>query len=316
MPQVVGTSQTEVATYKYKIDFSHTRMSQVIVTFYKFIKLPDFQAKRQPLLEFCQEREIKGTILLAEEGINGTLAGSSQAIDSILAYLRSDRRLADLEVKESRAEDNPFDRLKVKLKKEIVTIGIPEINPSDRVGKYVKPQDWNELISDPEVMTIDTRNAYEVAIGSFKGAIDPKTDSFREFPEYVRKNLDPAKHKKVALFCTGGIRCEKATSFLLNEGFEEVYHLKGGILKYLKEIPSQESIWEGECFVFDDRVAVKDGLEEGSYQLCFSCGNPISEEDKNSPLYEQGISCHHCFDRLTPEKRARQQSKIRNKNRL
>ncbi|WP_445633728.1 rhodanese-related sulfurtransferase [Nostoc sp. DSM 114161] len=284
---------------------------QVVATLYKFVKLPDFAEKREPLLSYCQEQGIKGTILLAEEGINGTIAGSRQAIDSVLWFLRSDPRLADLEHKESYTQTPPFERMKVRLKQEIVTLGLPEIDPNERVGTYITPQEWNDLISDPEVTVIDTRNDYEVNIGTFQGAENPQTVSFREFPDYVRQHLDPTKHKKVALFCTGGIRCEKASSFMLSQGFAEVYHLKGGILKYLEEIPPQESLWEGECFVFDERVAVSHGLEEGSYELCLCCGYPISEEDKLSPKYEQGISCAYCFDSLTDEKRARQQEKWR-----
>ncbi|PHJ66273.1 hypothetical protein VF14_32345 [Nostoc linckia z18] len=284
---------------------------QVVATLYKFVKLPDFAEKREPLLSYCQGQGIKGTILLAEEGINGTIAGSRQAIDSVLWFLRSDPRLADLEHKESYTETPPFERMKVRLKQEIVTLGLPEIDPNEQVGTYVTPEEWNNLISDPEVTVIDTRNDYEVNIGTFQGAENPQTASFREFPDYVRQHLDPTKHKKVALFCTGGIRCEKASSFMLAQGFAEVYHLKGGILKYLEEIPAQASLWQGECFVFDERVAVSHGLESGSYELCLSCGRPISEEDKLSPKYEPGISCAHCFDSLTDEKRARQQEKWR-----
>ncbi|MBW4674827.1 MAG: rhodanese-related sulfurtransferase [Desmonostoc geniculatum HA4340-LM1] len=284
---------------------------QVVATLYKFVKLPDFADKREPLLSYCQGQGVKGTILLAEEGINGTIAGSRQAIDSVLWFLRSDSRLADLEHKESYTQTPPFERMKVRLKQEIVTLGLPEIDPNERVGTYVTPQEWNDLISDPEVTVIDTRNDYEVNIGTFQGAENPQTESFREFPDYVRHHLDPTQHKKVALFCTGGIRCEKASSFMLAQGFAEVYHLKGGILKYLQEIPAQESLWEGECFVFDERVAVNHGLESGSYELCLCCGRPISEEDKVSPKYEQGISCAYCFDSLTDEKRARQQEKWR-----
>ncbi|MBC1238895.1 rhodanese-related sulfurtransferase [Nostoc sp. 2RC] len=284
---------------------------QVVATLYKFVKLPDFAQKREPLLSYCQGQGIKGTILLAEEGINGTIAGSRQAIDSVLWFLRSDPRLADLEHKESYTETPPFERMKVRLKQEIVTLGLPEIDPNEQVGTYVTPEEWNNLISDPEVTVIDTRNDYEVNIGTFQGAENPQTASFREFPDYVRQHLDPTKHKKVALFCTGGIRCEKASSFMLAQGFAEVYHLKGGILKYLEEIPAQASLWQGECFVFDERVAVSHGLESGSYELCLSCGRPISEEDKLSPKYEPGISCAHCFDSLTDEKRARQQEKWR-----
>lgn len=272
-------------------------MSQVVATFYKFVRLPDFAEKRDSLLAYCQAQGIKGTILLAAEGINATIAGSRQAIDSLLALLRSDPRLVDLEPKESYADFPPFDRMKVRLKKEIVTLGLPEVDPSDRVGTYVTPQDWNELISDPEVTVIDTRNDYEVSIGTFKGAQNPKTASFRQFPDYVRTHLDPTKHKKVAMFCTGGIRCEKATSFMMAQGFQEVYHLKGGILKYLEEVPQEESLWQGECFVFDQRVAVREGLAIGTHDMCPSCGHPISEADKTSPDYQEGVSCPYCCDR-------------------
>lgn len=276
-------------------------MTQVVVAFYKFVKLPDFAEKREPLLSHCQAQGIRGTILLAEEGINGTLAGSRQAIDSVLYFLRSDPRLVDLEHKESYADSKPFERMKVKLKKEIVTLGLPEINPNETVGTYVSPHEWNALISDPEVTVIDTRNDFEVSIGTFTGAQNPKTASFRQFPNYVHNHLDPNKHKKVALFCTGGIRCEKATSFMMSQGFQEVYHLKGGILKYLEEIPAQESLWTGECFVFDQRVAVGEGLGIGTYKMCLSCGHLISEADTTSPHYQEGISCSYCFDKLTQE---------------
>lgn len=278
-------------------------MTQVVVTFYKFVRLPDFAEKREPLLSHCEAQGIRGTILLAAEGINGTIAGSREAIDSVLTFLRSDPRLVDLEYKESYADSAPFDRMKVRLKKEIVTLGLPEIDPSDRVGTYVSPQEWNELISDPEVTIIDTRNEYEVSIGTFRGAKNPKTASFRQFPDYVRNHLDPTKQRKVALFCTGGIRCEKATSFMIAQGFQEVYHLKGGILKYLEEVPAEESLWQGECFVFDQRVAVRDGLAIGTHEMCPSCGHPISEADKTSPHYQEGVSCPYCCDRLTQEKR-------------
>ncbi|HEY9614725.1 rhodanese-related sulfurtransferase, partial [Allocoleopsis sp.] len=281
-------------------------MTQVVATFYKFVKLPDFAEKRDTLLSHCEAQGIKGTILLAAEGINGTIAGSRQAIDSVLSFLRSDPRLIDLEHKESPADSPPFDRLKVRLKKEIVTLGLPEIDPSDRVGTYVSPQEWNALISDPEVTLIDTRNDYEVSIGTFQGAQNPKTASFRQFPNYVRTHLDPTKHKKVAMFCTGGIRCEKATSLMMAQGFQEVYHLQGGILKYLEEVPPEESLWQGECFVFDQRVAVEHGLEAGTHEMCRSCGHPIAEDDKVSPHYQEGISCPYCFERLTEEKLARQ----------
>jgi UPF0176 protein len=286
-------------------------MSQVVATFYKFVRLPDFAEKRDSLLSYCEAQGIRGTILLAAEGINGTIAGSRKAIDSVLSFLRSDPRLVDLEHKESYADSGAFDRMKVRLKKEIVTLGLPEINPSDRVGTYVSPKEWNELISDPEVTIIDTRNDYEVTIGTFKGAQNPKTASFRQFPDYVRNHLDPTKHKKVALFCTGGIRCEKATSFMMAQGFQEVYHLKGGILKYLEEVPEDESLWQGECFVFDQRVAVREGLAAGTHEMCQSCGHPISEADKTSPHYQEYISCLYCFDSLTEEKQARQEARQR-----
>lgn len=291
-------------------------MTEVVATFYKFVKLPDFAEKQAPLLAYCQAQGIRGTILLAPEGINGTIAGFRQAVDSVLSFVRSDPRLIDLEHKESQADSPPFDRLKVRLKKEIVTLGLPEIDPSDRVGTYVSPQEWNALISDPEVTLIDTRNDYEVSIGTFKGAQNPKTASFRQFPDYVRTHLDPTKHKKVAMFCTGGIRCEKATSLMMAQGFQEVYHLQGGILKYLEEVPPEESLWQGECFVFDQRVAVEHGLEAGTHEMCRSCGHPIAEDDKISPHYQEGISCPYCFDRLTEEKRARQQARQQQIERL
>lgn len=281
-------------------------MPLTVATFYKFVKLQDFAEKQAPLLACCSQAGIKGTILLAAEGINGAIAGSREAVDAVLTFLRADPRLADLEHRESTAETFPFDRIKVRLKREIVTLGMPAIDPSQQVGTYVTPQDWNALISDPDVLTIDTRNDYEVSIGTFKGAQNPKTGSFRQFPEYVRHHLDPTKHKKIAMFCTGGIRCEKASALLLAQGFQEVYHLKGGILNYLEEIPPAESLWQGECFVFDQRVAVSHGLKAGTHEMCQSCGHPISEQDKNSPHYEAGISCPHCFADLTEDKRRRQ----------
>ena len=281
-------------------------MADVIVAaLYKFVTLDDFHELREPLLDACLEAGTFGTLLLAREGINGTIAGSRSGIDRVLAYLRADPRLADLEHKESVDEHMPFYRMKVKLKKEIVTMGVPGIDPNQAVGTYVSPADWNELVSDPDVLLIDTRNDYEYGIGSFRGAIDPRTTTFREFPEFVRTHLDPRKQKKVAMFCTGGIRCEKASAFMLKEGFEEVYHLQGGILKYLEEVPEQESIWEGECFVFDNRVAVNHQLEKGRYDQCYGCRHPITEEDKLSEKYQKGVCCPRCFDRLTPDQVAR-----------
>jgi len=270
-------------------------MTQVVAAFYKFVRLPDFAEKQHPLLSYCDALSVKGTILLAAEGINGTIAGSRNSIDSVLSFLRSDPRLADLEHKESCTDSQPFDRMKVRFKKEIVTIGLPETDPNEQVGTYVSPNEWNALICDPEVTVIDTRNDYEVNIGTFQGAQNPQTTSFRQFPDYVRNHLDSTKHKKVALFCTGGIRCEKASSFMLSQGFQEVYHLKGGILKYLEEVPDSESLWEGECFVFDQRIAVSHGLKPGTHDMCRNCGHPISEADKLSPHYQEGISCPYCF---------------------
>ncbi len=284
-------------------------MTLTVATFYKFLRLPDYAEMQSPLLSLCQEQDIRGTILLAEEGINATIAGTPEAIATLLTHLKADPRLADLEHKESTAEEPPFERMKVRLKQEIVTLGQPDVDPNQQVGTYVEPQDWNTLISDPEVIVIDTRNQYEVAIGTFQGAQDPQTHSFRDFPEYVRQHLDPTQHKKVAMFCTGGIRCEKASSFMLSEGFEQVYHLKGGILKYLETVPPEESLWQGECFVFDQRVAVQHGLEEGTHEMCLSCGHPISEAETRSPQYTPGISCPHCFDSLTEEKRRRQEAR-------
>lgn len=279
-------------------------MTQVVATFYKFVILDDYRDRRQSLLDICQQHHIKGTILLAAEGINATISGTRSAIDAIIAYLKSDPCFADLVTKEALADKPPFDKLKVRLKQEIVTFGIPTINPTTTVGTYVKPQDWNQLIADPDVLVIDTRNQYEVEIGTFTGALDPHTDSFTQFPEYVAKHLDPTKHKQIALFCTGGIRCEKATSYLLNQGFENVYHLQGGILKYLEQVPVTESQWEGECFVFDDRVAITHGLALGTHQRCWGCGNPIAELDLTNPHYEPGICCHRCYQTITPEQRA------------
>ncbi len=266
-----------------------------VIALYKFVRLADFETIRGPLLAFCKKHEVKGTLLLAEEGINGTIAGSRAGIDAVLDYLRGDSRLADIECKASVAAENPFYRMKVKLKKEIVTLGVDGIDPTCSVGTYVQPEDWNALITDPDVVLIDTRNDYEYAIGTFRGAINPQTTTFREFPHYVQEHLDNAAHKKVAMFCTGGIRCEKASAYMLEQGFAEVYHLQGGILKYLEEVPEGESLWRGECFVFDNRVAVDHRLEQGSYDLCHACRHPVSDQDKLSEQYREGISCPYCF---------------------
>lgn len=276
-------------------------MSKIVVAaLYQFTSLPDYQELQPRLKALCQELGIKGILLLAEEGINGTVAGARDAIDKLKAFLET--RFDDLEYKESWSDESPFHRMKVRLKKEIVTLGVPDVNPTQRVGIYVNPQDWNALIADPDVLLVDTRNNYELEIGLFQGAINPQTDSFSEFPNFV-KTLDKTKHRKIAMYCTGGIRCEKASSYMLSQGFDEVYHLKGGILKYLETVPSEKSLWEGECFVFDGRVAVSHGLDKGHYDLCYGCRQPLSTEEKKSPLYERGVSCPHCSLTLTPQKR-------------
>lgn len=279
--------------------------STVVAALYKFVSLPDYESIAPRLKDHCDQLGLKGTLLLAEEGINGTVSGSREAIDGLLKYLLSDTRFEGLSHKESFFEGTPFYRMKVKLKKEIVTMGVEGIDPKQIVGTYVKPRDWNALISDPEVTVIDTRNAYEYSIGTFERAIDPQTETFREFPAYVANNLDPAKHKKVAMFCTGGIRCEKSTAYLKEQGFEEVYHLEGGILKYLEEVPEEESLWRGQCFVFDNRVAVNHSLQKGDYDQCHGCRHPITEEDKLSVQYMPGVSCPRCYSTLTDEQKQR-----------
>jgi len=267
----------------------------VIAALYRFVRLEDYQSLREPLLKLMLDKEVRGTLLLAAEGINGTVAGSAEAIDFLLDHLRADDRLRDLDCKLSYDDEMPFYRSRVKLKREIVTMGVDDLDPALR-GTYVDPQDWNSLIDDPEVTLIDTRNGYESAIGSFEGAIHPETESFREFPGYAKQNLDPTRHRKVAMFCTGGIRCEKSTAYLRQQGFEEVYHLRGGILKYLEEIPEAESRWHGECFVFDNRVSVNHALQKGNYDQCHACRMPITEHDKQSDRYQPGVSCPACFD--------------------
>ncbi|MEI6715140.1 MAG: rhodanese-related sulfurtransferase [Verrucomicrobiota bacterium] len=281
-------------------------MSQIIVAaLYKFVTVSDCENYAPKLKAACDQLGIKGTLLLAKEGINGTVAGTRESIDNLLAFLRADPRFQNIVHKESVYDEMPFYRMKVKIKKEIVTMGVPDIDPLKIVGTYVKPKDWNALISDPDVTLIDTRNSYEFDIGTFKGAIDPKTDSFREFPAYVASHLDPKKHKKIAMFCTGGIRCEKSTAFMKAQGFEEVYHLEGGILKYLEDVPAQESLWQGECFVFDNRVAVNHSLEKGIYEQCHGCRYPISEQDKLSEQYIHGVSCPRCYPALSDEQKQR-----------
>jgi len=277
----------------------------VVAALYKFVPLRDYHELRERLLDVCLEAGTRGTLLLAHEGINGTIAGTRAAVDAVLAWLRSDPRLSDIAHKESSDDVMPFHRMKVKAKREIVTLGVPGIDPNRRVGTYVEPADWNALVEDPEVLLLDTRNDYECAIGTFRGAIDPGTVNFREFPAFVRRHLDPAKHRRVAMFCTGGIRCEKASAYLLEQGFEEVYHLRGGILSYLEQVPQNRSAWEGECFVFDNRVAVNHRLEKGRYDQCYGCRRPITAADKSSGKYEQGVCCPHCYDRLSTGQKLR-----------
>jgi len=281
-------------------------MPQIVVcALYKFVSLKNYQDLRKPLLKVMETQQIRGTLLLAHEGINGTVAGSRSGIDALLTWLRSDTRFTDIECKESLTDRIPFNRSKVKLKKEIVTMGVENIDPNRTVGTYVSPKDWNRLISDPDVVLIDTRNDYEYKVGTFKNAINPNTENFREFPQFVTKQLSPEKHKKIAMFCTGGIRCEKSTAFLKEQGFSEVYHLKGGILKYLEEVPAQETLWEGECFVFDERVTVNLQLEKGGYDQCNACRMPITAADKASDKFQQGCSCPHCYDKIPAERKIR-----------
>ncbi|MGB0954224.1 MAG: rhodanese-related sulfurtransferase [Planctomycetota bacterium] len=275
-----------------------------VAALYKFVALPEFESLRQPLLETCRAHGIHGTLLLASEGINGTVAGTEKGIAALLEYLRKDLGLQDLEVKFSRASAPPFHRMKVRLKKEIVTMGVEGIDPNQVVGTYVAPEEWNALIERDDVWLVDTRNDYEVGIGTFRGATDPDIRTFREFPEWLRAQREQQKEPKVAMFCTGGIRCEKSTAFLKQEGVEDVFHLKGGILKYLENVPEEESLWEGECFVFDERVAVGHGLKEGSYGLCRACRFPISDEDRQAESFVEGISCARCVDQTTAEQKA------------
>ena len=271
------------------------------------MEIDDLLSLQSNLYEICEKNNIMGTILIANEGINGTISGKNNEINQTISLLKSDKRFANIEIKYSSTNKQPFHRMKVRLKKEIVTIGLPEINPNKKVGTYVKPEDWNDLISDPNVIVIDTRNKYETKIGSFQNALDPETSSFREFPDWVKKFKSSKENanKKIAMFCTGGIRCEKASSLMKEEGFEDVYHLQGGILKYLETIDKENSLWNGECFVFDQRVCLTDELEVGSYKMCFACRMPITEEEMQNEKYIEGISCIYCYDKTTKEKKER-----------
>jgi len=277
-----------------------TETTFLTAAFYKFVDLPDYADRRAALLAFCEAHNVKGLILLAREGINSTIAGVPEDVHAVLAYLRQDPKLADLEHKESVSNKAPFHRMKVRLKKEIVTLGVDGISPTKRVGQYVKPEDWNDLISAPDVVVIDTRNDYEVEIGSFKGAVDPQIQSFSQLTDWVKhaKVLEAKNGQKprVAMFCTGGIRCEKSTSLMLEHGFEDVYHLQGGILKYLELVPPEKSLWEGECFVFDERVSVGHGLTPGPHELCRACREPLPPGAKASDMFELGVSCPRCHD--------------------
>ena len=279
----------------------------LVAALYKFVEISDLLSLQDNLYNICEENNIMGTILIADEGINGTISGKHNEIKETISSLTSDDRFSNIEIKYSSTDKQPFHRMKVRLKKEIVTIGLPEINPNKKVGKYVKPEDWNKLISDPNVVVIDTRNKYETKIGSFQNALDPETSSFREFPDWVKKfkNSENNTNKKIAMFCTGGIRCEKASSLMKEEGFEDVFHLQGGILKYLETIDKENSLWNGECFVFDQRVCLTDELEVGSYKMCFACRMPITEEEMQNEKYIEGISCIYCYDKTTKEKKER-----------
>jgi len=275
----------------------------LVAAFYKFVELADIAELRGPLQQRCEDLGLLGTILLANEGINGTISGLPKKVQRLFERLREDPRFEDLHYKESWAAEQPFYRMRVRLKKEIVSLGVEGVDPRRKVGQYVSPQEWNSLISRDDVRLVDTRNHYEYHLGSFEGAEDPNTASFRDFPEWVSQHLDPQKDRNVAMFCTGGIRCEKATSYLLDLGFENVYHLDGGILNYLETVEPENSLWKGDCFVFDNRVTVDHDLEEGDYEMCPACRMPLAPEDLESPLFELHVSCPRCYGRITEAKR-------------
>ena len=276
-----------------------------VAALYHFARLPDPAVRQAPLLDLCRAEGLCGTLLLAPEGINGTIAGPRAGIDAVLAHIRAWPGFSALDWKESTAATPPFARMKVRLKAEIVTMGQPDVDPTAAVGSYVEARDWNALISAPDVAVIDTRNDYEVQIGTFQGAVDPGTTSFRDFPAWWEENAHRFHNKRIAMFCTGGIRCEKSTNFLMAQGVTDVFHLKGGILKYLEEVPQDDSLWQGECFVFDQRVSLGHGLQQGRHQLCHACRRPLSLEDRQRPEFEEGACCHRCIDEYTPEDRER-----------
>lgn len=280
-----------------------------VAAFYKFVQIEDIQALQATLMDICKKGQIKGTILVAPEGINGTIAGPDESIKSMFKDLMAETRFKGLSYKESKSAYMPFYRLKVRLKKELITMKAPEADPTKEVGTYVKPEEWNALLQDPEVVVLDTRNDYEVNIGTFKNAVNPDIQVFTQFKDFVSEKMDPKKHKKVAMFCTGGIRCEKASSYMMAHGFDEVYHLEGGILKYLETIPADQSLWEGECFVFDNRTAITHGLNQGTYDLCHGCRHPISDLDKQSPFFEKGVTCPSCYNLTTDDKIKRARSR-------
>ena len=293
---------TEVSE-ENSVDMNESMAEQkiVVAALYQFAVIPDYADLQAPLLETCLDNAVFGTILLAREGINGTIAGSRQGIDAVLAHIHADERLRELQYKESHAVTMPFHRMKVRLKREIVALGVPEVNPAREAGTYVKPQDWNALISDPDVVVIDTRNDYEVAIGTFEGALNPRTKAFRQLPERIAREDSLKGKPKIAMFCTGGIRCEKSTAYLRSLGYDDVFHLEGGILKYLETVPEEQSLWHGECFVFDQRVSVKHRLELGSYDVCHGCRQPLSVEEAKDERFVPGGCCPKCYDTVTEE---------------
>ncbi|MEX0955082.1 MAG: rhodanese-related sulfurtransferase [Rhizobiaceae bacterium] len=276
-----------------------------VAAFYRFARLDDPAALRDRLRDCAKAEELRGTILVALEGVNGTIAGSREGIDRIFTLMRAEPGLADIDVKFSTAATMPFHRMKVRLKKEIVTMGVADLDAATEAGEHVAPQDWNALVSDPDTVVIDTRNSYETAIGTFSGAIDPQTESFSAFPRWAEENFDRLKGRRVAMFCTGGIRCEKASAYLKRIGVGEVFHLKGGILKYLEEVPASDSLWNGECFVFDERVGIRHGLERGDATLCRACRHPLTAADRLSELFQDGVCCPHCHDSRSAADRAR-----------